>query len=53
MVNDNRPIADCEKTSQLIGFTDILPIISSPLDQAKPNVIFLPELQQNILPQSK
>jgi hypothetical protein len=31
MANDYRPMADCEKTSQLIGFADVLPMIGSPL----------------------
>ena len=31
MMDDNRPMADCEKTSRLIGFADVLPMISSPL----------------------
>ena len=32
MVKDYRPMADCEKTSRLIGFADVLPMIGSPLD---------------------
>ncbi len=31
MLKDNRPMADCEKTSRLIGFADVLPMIGSPL----------------------
>ena len=31
LANDNRPMADCEKTSRLIGFPDVLPMIGSPL----------------------
>jgi hypothetical protein len=31
MVKDNWPMADCEKTSRLIGFADVLPMIGSPL----------------------
>ena len=31
IANDNRPMADCEKTSRLIGFPDVLPMIGSPL----------------------
>ncbi len=31
MADDNRPMADCEKTSRLIGFADVLPMIGSPL----------------------
>ncbi len=31
MADDNRPIADCEKTCRLIGFPDVLPMIGSPL----------------------
>ena len=31
MVKDYRPMADCEKTSRLIGFADVFPMIGSPL----------------------
>ncbi len=31
MADGNRPMADCEKTSRLIGFADVLPMIGSPL----------------------
>ena len=35
IANDNRPMADCEKTSRLIGFPDVLPMIGSPLFKKK------------------
>ena len=31
MADDNRPMTDCKKTSRLIGFADVLPMIGSPL----------------------
>ncbi len=31
VVKDYRPMADCEKTSRLIGFADVLPMIGLPL----------------------
>ena len=37
IANDNRPMADCEETSRLIGFPDVLPMIGSALVK----VIFL------------